>query len=90
MIALAITLFVAEAFTPTFGALVAGGVVVFVLGSALLFDAPGVDIPWIAIVTLAVATGGFTLAGQQLWAGGPAAACHGRRGSADRPHGHGA
>ncbi len=61
LILLAIALFVAEAFTPTFGALVAGGVVIFVLGSALLFDAPGVDIPWVAITTLAVALGGFTL-----------------------------
>lgn len=60
LMVLAIILFVAEVFTPTFGALTAGGIVVFIFGAALLFDAPGVDIPWPAIIVLAVGLGGFT------------------------------
>ena len=61
LIVLAIGLFIAETFTPTFGALVAAGIVIFVLGSALLFDAPGVEVPWVAITTLAFATAAVTL-----------------------------
>jgi len=61
LIALALILFAAEVFTPTFGALAAGGIVAFVLGAALLFDAPGVEVPWVAIVGLAVGMGAFTL-----------------------------
>jgi len=58
----AIILFVAEAFTPTFGLLALAGVVSFVLGGAMLFNnAPGVQTPWTSIIALAVALGGFTL-----------------------------
>jgi membrane-bound serine protease (ClpP class) len=60
LIALAMILFVAEVFTPTFGALTAGGIVAFVLGAALLFDSPGVAVPWPAIIALAVGMGAFT------------------------------
>lgn len=38
LIALAIGLFIAEAFTPTFGVLTAGGLIAFVVGSVMLFD----------------------------------------------------
>lgn len=60
LIALALVLFVSEAFTPTFGALALGGAVAFALGAALLFDAPGVAIPWTAILTLTVTLAGFS------------------------------
>ena len=62
LMVVAIILFVAEAFTPTFGLLALAGGVAFVLGGALLFNnAPGIETPWTAIITLAVALGGFTL-----------------------------
>ena len=60
LMALALVLFVSEAFTPTFGALALGGVIAFGLGAALLFDAPGVAAPWPAIIALAVALGAFS------------------------------
>lgn len=60
LMVLAVILFVAEVFTPTFGALTAGGIAVFIFGAALLFDAPGIDIPWTAIIVLAVGMGAFT------------------------------
>lgn len=61
LIAVALALFVAEAFTPTFGVLSLGGVVAFILGGALLFDTPGLQVPWVTLIILAVALGGFTL-----------------------------
>ncbi|MEZ4735711.1 MAG: nodulation protein NfeD [Caldilineaceae bacterium] len=64
LIAIAVTLFIAEAFTPTFGALTVGGLAAFVLGAALLFDAPGIAIPWVTIIGLAAGLGAFT-----FWAG---------------------
>ncbi|MEZ4708442.1 MAG: nodulation protein NfeD [Caldilineaceae bacterium] len=60
LMALALVLFVSEAFTPTFGALALGGAISFGLGAALLFDAPGVAIPWPAIITLTVALSAFS------------------------------
>ncbi|GIV77904.1 MAG: hypothetical protein KatS3mg050_2298 [Litorilinea sp.] len=61
LIALALALFLAEAFTPTFGVLAAGGAIAFVLGGVLLFDAPGVEVPWPTIIGLAVGLGGFAI-----------------------------
>lgn len=61
LIAIALALFVAEAFTPTFGALALGGIGAFVLGGALLFDDPGVPVPWPTLITLAVLMGGVVL-----------------------------
>lgn len=61
LIAVALALFVAEAFTPTFGVLSLGGVVAFILGGALLFDTPGLQVPWVTLIILAVALGSFTL-----------------------------
>lgn len=60
LMALGLVLFVAEAFTPTFGALLTAGLVAFVLGAMLLFDVPGIAVPWPTIVALAVALGGFS------------------------------
>ena len=59
LIAAALALFVAEAFTPTFGVLALGGVASFVFGAALLFDSPGVDTPWATIIAVGVAIGAF-------------------------------
>jgi membrane-bound serine protease (ClpP class) len=56
---IAIALFVAEAFTPTFGVLTAGGLIAFLLGGALLFDTPGIATPWPTLITLAVILGGM-------------------------------
>ncbi len=61
LIAAALALFVAEAFTPTFGALALGGVVAFILGSALLFNTPGIDTPWTTIIGVAIAAGAFVM-----------------------------
>lgn len=60
LIGIAVALFIAEAFTPTFGALTVGGLAAFVLGAALLFDAPGIAVPWVTIIGLAVGLGAFT------------------------------
>lgn len=60
LMGLALALFIAEAFTPTFGALAIGGIAAFGLGAALLFDAPGITIPWVTVLGLALALGAFT------------------------------
>ena len=60
LIVLALVLFVAELFTPTFGVLAAGGVIAFIFGGVLLFDTPGVRVPWAVLITLALLLGGFT------------------------------
>jgi membrane-bound serine protease (ClpP class) len=57
LMAVGVILFVAEAFTPAFGALLVAGMVAFGLGGLLLFDTPGVELPWPAIIALAVALG---------------------------------
>lgn len=67
LIGLAILLLLAEAFTPTFGALAFGGALAFVFGSALLFDAPGLSVPWPTIIALAAGMALFT-----VFAGGKA------------------
>ncbi len=58
---IALVLFVAEAFTPTFGVLAIGGVIAFLFGGALLFDTPGLVTPWTTLILLALLLGGFTL-----------------------------
>jgi len=67
LVVLGILLFVAEAFTPTFGALALGGAASFIFGSALLFDAPGLAVPWVTILTMTALMGAFT-----VFAGGKA------------------
>ncbi|MEZ4633919.1 MAG: nodulation protein NfeD [Caldilineaceae bacterium] len=74
LIVLAVILFVAEAVTPTFGALATGGIAAFIFGSMLLFDAPGLSVPWPLIIGLAVGMGGFT-----IFAGGKALAIQRRQ-----------
>jgi membrane-bound serine protease (ClpP class) len=59
--AVALGLFVAEAFTPTFGVLTAGGIVAFVFGGALLFNTPGLPTPWLTLILVAVALGALTV-----------------------------
>lgn len=61
LMAAALALFVAEAFTPTFGILALGGMIAFVFGAVLLFNTPGLHVPWAAIVTLAALLGGLTV-----------------------------
>lgn len=74
LIVLAIILFIAEAFTPAFGAMALGGAVSFIFGSMLLFDAPGLTVPWPTILTMA---GGLTAFA--LFAGGKALAAQRRK-----------
>jgi membrane-bound serine protease (ClpP class) len=61
LMALGVALFVAEAFTPAFGALLVAGMVAFGLGAALLFDEPGIEISWPALIALAAGMGLFVL-----------------------------
>ncbi|WP_265764297.1 NfeD family protein [Fodinibius salsisoli] len=58
LIGLAIVLFVAEAFTPTFGILIAGGAVSFFLGALMLFqDLPqSMELSWAWLVPATVLT----------------------------------
>ena len=68
LMGVALALFIAEAFTPTFGVLALGGTVAFVLGGVLLLDEPGLPIPWFTLILLALLMGGFALfAGQRGW-----------------------
>ncbi len=69
LIAVAVALFIAEAFTPTFGLLATGGIIAFILGAMMLFNTPGVEMPWAAIITMAVGMGVFT-----IWIGAKALA----------------
>jgi membrane-bound serine protease (ClpP class) len=55
LMALALALFVAEAFTPTFGVLASGGAIAFALGAVLLFNTTGIPIPWTTIIVVAAA-----------------------------------
>lgn len=54
LVLLGLGLMAAEAFVPSFGAFVLGGISAFVIGSLLMFEAPGVQLPLtvIAIATL--------------------------------------
>jgi membrane-bound serine protease (ClpP class) len=61
LIAVALALFVAEAFTPTFGLLAVGGGVAFILGAILLYDTPGLDVPWVTLIVLTVLLTGFAI-----------------------------
>lgn len=59
LMVLGVALFIAEAFTPAFGALLVGGMIAFGLGLALLFDEPGLELPWASVALTAAALGGF-------------------------------
>jgi membrane-bound serine protease (ClpP class) len=58
LIGLAITLFIAEAFTPTFGLLIAGGAVSFFLGALMLFqDLPqSMELSWAWLIPATILT----------------------------------
>lgn len=62
LLLLALVLFTAEAFTPTFGALTLGGTVCMVLGSMMLIDSPfpALQVSWTVFLPVAIATGGIT------------------------------
>ncbi|MFP4623354.1 MAG: NfeD family protein [Gemmatimonadota bacterium] len=61
LLALAVVLFVAEAFTPTFGLLIAAGAVTFFLGGLMLFqDFPeALELPWGYLVPATLLTVAF-------------------------------
>jgi len=61
LIGLAIILFIAEAFTPTFGLLIAGGAVSFFLGALMLFqDLPeAMSISWAWLIPATILTAAF-------------------------------
>ena len=63
LIMLGIGLMVAEAHSPSFGVLGAGGSFALVLGAAILFDTdtPGFGVSWSVLTALAVASLGFSL-----------------------------
>lgn len=61
LLALAIGLFIAEAFTPTFGLLIAAGAVAFFLGALMLFqDFPqAIELPWQYLIPATILTAVF-------------------------------
>lgn len=59
LMGIGLALFIAEAFTPTFGALLVGGIIAFGLGALLLFNDTGYRVPWEAIVPAALAMAAF-------------------------------
>jgi membrane-bound serine protease (ClpP class) len=61
LLVLAVLLFVAEAFTPTFGLLTAGGVAAFLLGSLMLFDnlAPAFQLSLQVVIPATLVTAAF-------------------------------
>jgi membrane-bound serine protease (ClpP class) len=64
LIALGIAFMIAEAFLPAFGALGAGGLIAFVLGSIMLIEdteIPGFEIPYALIGGVAVGSAGFLI-----------------------------
>jgi len=63
LILLGIGLMVAEAHSPSFGVLGAGGSASLILGAAILFDTdtPGLQVSWSVLAALAVASFGFSL-----------------------------
>jgi membrane-bound serine protease (ClpP class) len=59
LIALAIALFIGEAFTPTFGVLTTGGIVCFFLGSLMLFEDAPLKLPLTFLIPATVVTALF-------------------------------
>ena len=58
-IAIAFILFVLDIKAPTHGVLTLGGIVSFVLGTFVLFNTSELEVPWVTIISLALATGAF-------------------------------
>jgi len=63
LIILGFALIIAEAFSPSFGILGIGGTISFILGATFFIDtnAPGFEVPWGVIGSLAVTSFAFTL-----------------------------
>ena len=63
LIVLGISLMVAEAFAPSFGALGLGGVTAFIFGAAMLFDTdvPAFRVSWSVIAAIGVFSAGFVI-----------------------------
>lgn len=59
LMGLGLGLFIAEAFTPTFGALLVAGIIAFGLGALLLFNDTGYRVPWEAIAPLTIGFAAF-------------------------------
>lgn len=61
LILFALVLFIAEVKVASYGLLTVGGVVAFVLGATMLFDAPGslIRVSWSVIIPAALLTAGF-------------------------------
>jgi membrane-bound serine protease (ClpP class) len=61
LILLAIALFIIDIFAPTHGVLTAGGIIAFLLGSFMLFDAgePALRLSWKIILPATLVTGAF-------------------------------
>ena len=59
LIVVAFILFLLDIKAATHGALTLAGIVAFVVGAAILFNVPDVEVPWSAIIGLALATAGF-------------------------------
>jgi membrane-bound serine protease (ClpP class) len=59
LVVLGVGLMAAEAFVPSFGAFVLGGMASFVIGSLLMFEAPGVQLPLALIIAAALICGGL-------------------------------
>ena len=58
-VVLAFILFVLDIKAPTHGVLTIGGVGSFILGAYLLFNVPGLSVPWGTIILVALLTAGF-------------------------------
>ncbi len=61
LLVLAVALFIAEIFTPSFGLLTAGGIAAFIFGSMMLFDTPAFRVPLRFIIPGALLTAVFFL-----------------------------
>ena len=58
-IAIAFVFFVLDIKAPTHGVLTFAGIATFVLGAFVLFNTPGLEVPWPTIIELALVTGVF-------------------------------
>jgi membrane-bound serine protease (ClpP class) len=81
LVSLALVLFIAEAFTPTFGVLTLGGIVCMILGSMMLINSPFpvLQVSWTVFLPIAIATGAIT-----FFLGGIAVRAHRRKAKGGR------
>ena len=59
LMATAIVLFILDIKAPTHGVLTAGGIISFVFGAYMLFNTAEINVPWLTIISLALATAAF-------------------------------